>query len=243
MARGIKEQILASYERLARDSHHRYRSWEHCFQALLGRSTGPLKASTRFAAHGPFTASTRAAPSSNDARLELPADSSRRWVARSGGALRSYLAPPQHVSAVSPRRIALGGRMVEHERAVGAASLQANDLRGRNGGESRILTTRSLNLLVEGSIPSGPHHFTRPTASRTYGRWQAMIADRNRTGLAFARTATFVALPLRRLSVPPLGALAAGWCSSLSLLPESSDHSREAPTRQRGGRRLLGRAA
>jgi hypothetical protein len=30
-----------------------------------------------------------------------------------------------------------------------------------------------------------------------------MIADRNRTGLAFARTATFVALPLRRLECAP----------------------------------------
>jgi hypothetical protein len=31
MAGEIKAQVLAFYDRLASDSHHRYRSWEHCF--------------------------------------------------------------------------------------------------------------------------------------------------------------------------------------------------------------------
>lgn len=55
--------------------------------------------------------------------------------------------------------------MVEHERAVGAASLQANDLRGRNGGESRILTTRSLNLLGP-TISSAQQHQELTAAGR-----------------------------------------------------------------------------
>lgn len=39
MPNGIKEQILASYQRLASDPHHRYRSWEHCFTHFRQRAT------------------------------------------------------------------------------------------------------------------------------------------------------------------------------------------------------------
>lgn len=35
----IKKQILAFYDRLACDSHHRYRSWEHCFHHYRQHST------------------------------------------------------------------------------------------------------------------------------------------------------------------------------------------------------------
>ncbi|OYW72448.1 MAG: hypothetical protein B7Z37_24860 [Verrucomicrobia bacterium 12-59-8] len=39
MAGEIKKQILVFHDRLARDSHHRYRSWEHCFHHFRQRST------------------------------------------------------------------------------------------------------------------------------------------------------------------------------------------------------------
>jgi len=37
MPNGIKEQVLAFYERLVSDPHHRYRSWEHCFAHFRNR--------------------------------------------------------------------------------------------------------------------------------------------------------------------------------------------------------------
>jgi hypothetical protein len=39
MATDIQEQVVGFYDVLARDSHHRYRSWEHCFQHFRQHST------------------------------------------------------------------------------------------------------------------------------------------------------------------------------------------------------------
>lgn len=39
MVSEIKQQVLAFYARLACNSHHRYRSWEHCFQHFRQHST------------------------------------------------------------------------------------------------------------------------------------------------------------------------------------------------------------
>lgn len=38
MPNDVKDQILAFYHRLAGDRHHRYRSWEHCYQHFQQRA-------------------------------------------------------------------------------------------------------------------------------------------------------------------------------------------------------------